>query len=77
MPTDPLPPWVLLRRRRVGYRIRSVREDRGLSQEALAGLAGLDRKTVNRIERGTRSPNVDQLAVLAEALAVPIASLFS
>lgn len=77
MPTDPFPPWVLQRRRRLGYRIRALREERELSQEKLGELAGLDRKTVNRIERAVRPADVDQLVVLAEALRVSVVALFS
>lgn len=78
MPTNPPPlPWVLQRRRRVGYRIRALREDRGLSQEDLGELSGLDRKTINRLERALRSPNVDQLVVISKALDVPTGALFT
>lgn len=34
----------------VGRRVRELREARGLSQEALAGLAGLSSKTISRVE---------------------------
>ncbi|MFJ4826369.1 helix-turn-helix transcriptional regulator [Streptomyces bacillaris] len=44
-------------------------------QEGLAGRAGLDRKTVNRLEQGTTSPLLDHLLVIADALGAPLADL--
>ena len=62
MPSDPLPEWVLTRRREIG-------------QEQLAERVDLDRKTVNRIEQGTYGTSVDHLIRIAHALDVPLADL--
>lgn len=70
-----MPDWVLTRRRAIGDNIRATRTARGLSQEKLAELAGLDRKTVNRIEQGTHSTLLDHLLLIAHALGVPPAEL--
>lgn len=75
MPIDPLPDWVLTRRRAIGDNVRAVRTARGLSQEKLGELTGLDRKTVNRIEQGTHSTLLDHLLLIAHALDVPPAEL--
>lgn len=75
MPSDPPPAWVLTRRRQIGDRIRAARTGRKLSQEKLAELAGLDRKTVNRIEQGTHSTLIDHLLLIADALRVPLRDL--
>ncbi len=75
MPSDPPPAWVLTRRRQIGDRIRATRTGRKLSQEKLAELAGLDRKTVNRIEQGTHSTLIDHLLLIADALHVPLRDL--
>ena len=75
MPTD-LPDWVPQRRRAIGNRIRDLRLERNLTQEALAERAGLDRKTVNRIETGTVSARLDQLLLIASGLRVHITDLF-
>jgi transcriptional regulator with XRE-family HTH domain len=48
---------------------------RNLTQDRLAALAGLDGKTISRIETGTMSPILDHLLDLADALDVPPASL--
>jgi len=38
----------------VGFRIREVRQERGLSQEKLAALADLHRTYIGQIERGEK-----------------------
>lgn len=45
-----------------------LRKSRGLSQEVLSGLAGLDRTHYSKIERGLRSPSIDTLFKIARAL---------
>lgn len=75
MPTDPLPDWVISRRRAVGDHVRSVRTAKRLSQEKLGELTGLDRKTINRVEQGTYSTSLDHLLLIAHALDVPLAEL--
>ena len=75
MPSDPLPEWVLTRRREIGDHVRAARTAAKLSQEQLAERVDLDRKTVNRIEQGTHGTNVDHLIRIAHALDVPLADL--
>lgn len=75
MPSDPLPDWVLTRRRAIGDAIRAARSSRKLSQERLGELTGLDRKTINRIEQGSHATSIDHLLLIAEALAVPLSDL--
>ncbi|WP_328721715.1 helix-turn-helix domain-containing protein [Streptomyces sp. NBC_00247] len=75
MPTDPPPDWVPARRRVIGDRIRAARTSRGLTQEALAEAAGVDRKTISRIEQAVHSPLLDHLLVIAHALDAPLATL--
>ncbi|HCQ53387.1 MULTISPECIES: helix-turn-helix domain-containing protein [Brevundimonas] len=54
----------------VGANIRRLRKERGLSQEALAGEAGLAMRHLGRIERGEGNPTVAILGKLAEVLGV-------
>jgi transcriptional regulator with XRE-family HTH domain len=54
----------------LGLAIRERRRALGLSQDALAERSGLDRLNVGRIERGERSPRLDTLARIADALDV-------
>jgi transcriptional regulator with XRE-family HTH domain len=62
-------------RRAIGDRIRAARTGRKLSQEALAELVGLDRKTINRVEQGAHATSVDHLLLIAAALDTPLADL--
>ncbi|WP_240802405.1 helix-turn-helix transcriptional regulator [Streptomyces sp. A0642] len=59
----------------IGTRIRDARALRGLSQERLGELSGVDRQTINRIEQGHVSTRIDTLLRIAEALDVPVAEL--
>ena len=49
------------------YELRSANE---LSQAFLAELAGVDRKTINRIENGHFSPALDTIVRLSVALGI-------
>lgn len=61
----------------VGANLRRIRLERGLTQEDLAGDAGLAMRHVGRIERGQSSPSVTILAKIAEALAVTPDAFFT
>ncbi|WP_312573086.1 helix-turn-helix transcriptional regulator [Brevundimonas sp.] len=54
----------------VGANVRRLRKERGVSQEVLAGDAGLAMRHLGRIERGTGNPTVRVLGKLAEVLGV-------
>lgn len=56
----------------VGQVIQSYRLRKGMSQEVLSGLAGLDRTHYSKIERGLRSPTLDTLFKIAQALDIPV-----
>jgi len=60
----------------VARNIRRIRVTRGLSQEALAVDAGIDRTYVCRVERNSEKPAVLVLGRFAEALKCKIADLF-
>ncbi|MFF4479433.1 helix-turn-helix transcriptional regulator [Streptomyces sp. NPDC001520] len=68
---------MLQQRRRVGDRVRDLREERGVTQEKLAELTGLSRHTVYRIELAQYGTSVDHLALIARALRVEIVALFN
>lgn len=76
MPRD-LPDWIYRHRLQVGNRVRALREARDLSQEELAHAVGLDRKTINRVETGTRTITGDQAVMIAAVLHVPVYWLFT
>jgi transcriptional regulator with XRE-family HTH domain len=59
--------------RSIGARIRALREERGLSQDALARLFGFkDRQTVSAIETGLRRLTAEELLVAVEKLGAPL-----
>ena len=60
---------------RVGFKIRIIREDRGLSQEGLGTLAGLHRAYVGQVERGEKNVGLKKLEKIAEALNVSVCVL--
>jgi transcriptional regulator with XRE-family HTH domain len=62
--------------KRFGQNLRRIRESRGLSQEALADVAGIHRTEAGLLERGKREPEMGTLVKLADALEVPIGDLF-
>lgn len=61
--------------KKVGQRIRTLREQRGLSQEKLSFECGLHRTYVSSVERGERNIAVINLRKIASALGVPVAHL--
>ena len=54
-----------------GAHIKSLRLERGLSQESLASLCGLDRTYISGIERGRRNISLINIIKLAYSLDVP------
>jgi transcriptional regulator with XRE-family HTH domain len=67
---EDLPPAV-----RFGANLRWARERAGISQEALAIDAHVDRAAISVFERGKRNPNLRTLLRLARALELPPAVL--
>jgi len=60
----------------VARNLRRLRVTRSLSQEALAGDAGIDRTYVSRLERGLENPTIAILEQLADALGSSIVEFF-
>jgi transcriptional regulator with XRE-family HTH domain len=57
------------------YNVKSMREQRAMSQEELAFAAGIHRTHLSKIERCECEPGVTILARLAQALEVPAGPL--
>jgi transcriptional regulator with XRE-family HTH domain len=62
--------------KRLGRRLRELREQRGLTQEQAAELMGVHPKSMPRIEGGTANPTVATLVAASEAYKVPLRELF-
>ena len=62
--------------KQLGYRIRYLREEKGLSIETLALEADINRNYLGDLERGTRNPTVVVLNKIASALNISLSELF-
>jgi transcriptional regulator with XRE-family HTH domain len=62
---------------RLAARLRSLRDERGLTLDGLAERAGVSRSMISLIERGESSPTAAVLDRLAAGLGVTLASLFA
>ena len=62
---------------RFGIVVRAWRNRLGISQEELAGRAGLHRTYITDIERGARNVSLESIEKLAMALEIPVATLFA
>ena len=60
----------------LGQQIRRLREEKNLSQEEFAGLAGIDRAYYGGIERGERNVATINIIKIANALNVEVGELF-
>jgi len=58
-------------------RLHALRTERGLTQAARAGLAGVTRKTINTVENGVFIPSTLLALKLSRALGVPVEEIFS
>ncbi len=61
---------------KVGQRIKELRNELGLSQEALANKAGVDRTYVTDVENGRRNISVELLQKLILALETSFREFF-
>lgn len=61
----------------VGKRVKQLRNERGISQEELANLAGLDRTYITSVECGKRNISIVNIEKLANALQVSLKEFFS
>ncbi|NRF83845.1 helix-turn-helix transcriptional regulator [Burkholderia gladioli] len=55
--------------------LRKLRNERGMSQYALARVTDLDRTYISLLERGLRSPSLDTMIALADGLNVSLAEM--
>jgi transcriptional regulator with XRE-family HTH domain len=59
----------------LGAKIRNLREDLGLSQEAFADVCGFDRTYISMIERGKRNLSFLNLLRVAASLGISVSQL--
>lgn len=58
-----------------GEHVRRLRQERGISQEALAAEADLHRTHIGFIERGERVPSIEVALVIARAFGMSLTEL--
>ena len=61
---------------RIANEIKQRRAELGLTQAELADKVGVTRKTVNTVENGVFTPSATLAIKLAQALNVPVETLF-
>ena len=58
-----------------GCAVRSIRLGKGISQEALADLAGIDRSYMGGVERGEHNIALINIKRISDALGLPMSNL--
>lgn len=58
-----------------GKRVREVRKSKGISQERLAEMAGIDRSYMGNIERGEKNITLKKAYEVCDALEVDVKDL--
>ena len=58
-----------------GKRVREVRKSKGISQEKLAEMAGIDRSYMGNIERGEKNITLKKAYEICDALEIEIQDL--
>jgi transcriptional regulator with XRE-family HTH domain len=59
-----------------GATVRELRLAKGISQEELASVAGIDRAYMGGVERGVRNPSLMMIDRVARGLELPISEIF-
>ncbi|MGW6946218.1 helix-turn-helix transcriptional regulator [Streptomyces xanthophaeus] len=69
------PQWIQQARFELANRVRDARIQADLTQDKLAELAGVDRRSVQNVEAGSVDPKFSLLLRLARALRLPARDL--
>lgn len=59
-----------------GLRVKELRLEKGLSQEKLANLAGVDRTYMTQVENGKRNISIENIRKICIALDVNLSDFF-
>ncbi len=63
-------------KKRVGLRIKAIRNAKGLTQEEMGALLGRSVDAISNLERGVSHPSFETLELLSEKLDVPVKAFF-
>lgn len=61
----------------LGFRIKELRKDKGVSQEKLGEMSGLHRTYIGMIERGEKNITIYNLLLISKALQTDIETIFN
>ncbi|MCK5510738.1 helix-turn-helix transcriptional regulator [Candidatus Parcubacteria bacterium] len=62
--------------KKFGHRLKEIRNNKSLSQEKLASIAGLHRTYISDIERGNKNVSLQNIEKLSKALKVKVSDFF-
>lgn len=60
----------------IGFRLKQLREQAGVSQEKMAELVGVSRGQLQKYESGKNMMNTEKLQLAANVLSVPVQEFF-
>lgn len=60
---------------RVGKRLVSIREEKGITQEQLQELTGFDTRQIGRVERAESNTSISMIKEIADALRVSVSEI--
>jgi transcriptional regulator with XRE-family HTH domain len=63
-------------KKKIGYRIRKIRESKDLKRETVADELGINHSSYSKIERGETDPSASRLLEIARVLKVSAADFF-
>ena len=62
---------------KIGLRIKEIRTEKNLTQEAVAWKSEVDRSFMNHVENGRRNISIESLEKIMTGLEVPIKEFFN
>ena len=60
---------------KIGSKIKSIRESKGISQQDLAAICNFEKGNLSRIEAGRTNPTVSTLYKISQALEVTLTEI--
>lgn len=61
--------------KKIGERIRDLRESKGISQQNLAAICNFEKANLSRLEAGRTNPTISTLCKISQALEVTLSEL--
>lgn len=62
-------------KQKLGKNLKRIRNEKGITQEKLQDLSGIDRGYISGVERGVRNPSIKNIEKLAKALKISVSDL--